>query len=214
MSTRTKRAGRSPATTERRGVTLVELVVVLVILATIAGLALTVVAPASVDARETATRVTLTNVRSAIDGPYRLNLGRVPDRLADLLRKPPGEPAYDAASQTGWNGPYVRVPLARYTAGPSGAPGREDFVDPSFTVDYGATGDPAIHDAYGRPIVLQVPDVDGDGVYSADERRHVRVVSAGPDRVIDTPTNLLFPTLAQCNDDLVLFVTVADQREP
>jgi type II secretory pathway pseudopilin PulG len=195
-------------------VTLVELVVVLVILAAIAGLALTVVAPASVDARETATRVTLGNVRGAIDGPYRLNLGRGPDFVADLLRQPTAAPDYDPASQTGWNGPYVRVPLARYVVGPSGTPGAEDHVDASFTSDYGATGDLAVHDAYGRPIVLQVPDADGDGAYSDAERRHARLVSAGPDGVIDTPRDVVFPALSQCGDDVVLYVTAADQRQP
>lgn len=191
--------------------TLVELVVVLLIVGAIAGLAITKVGTAADDSREQTTRLTLTNLRNAIDGPYRLNLGRAPEFVADLLR--PATPgAYDPASLTGWNGPYVRVPIARYRVGPVGMPGDDDFVHSSFTADYGVDDDLAVLDSYGAPIVLQIPDVDGNGDYSADERRSARLVSAGLDGEIDTPRDAHFPSLALCDDDLVLYVEAADQR--
>lgn len=195
------------------GVTLMELVVVMVILAAIAGLAITAVGSAAEDAREQTTRLTLANVRSAIDGPYRFNMGRLPESVADLLKKPTEAATFDPVSQHGWNGPYVRVPIARYTVGPVGTPEDPNWVDVSFVDDYGMTGDLAILDGYGKPIVLQIPDIDADDAYSPDERRHVRLVSAGLDGVIDTPRDMLFPTLLECDDDLVVYVVVADERE-
>lgn len=206
------RAESTRARARRRGMTLVELVVVLVVLAAIAGLALTSVGTVAEDAREQTTRLSLSNLRNAIDGPYRLHLGGIPQSVADLLRAPTGAPAYDPSSKTGWNGPYVRVPIARYVVGPILTPGAEGFVDASFTLHYGSSGDLAVLDGYGRPIVLQVPDPDADDDYSAEERRHARLVSAGFDGVVDTPRNALYPSLALCDDDLVLYLVVADTR--
>lgn len=198
-----------------RGMTLVELVVVLVIIAAIAGLAITVVGSTAEEGREQATRVSMTNMRSAIDGPYRLHVGTQPESIADLLRKPAAVPLFNPATQRGWNGPYVRAPIARYVVGPVGLPTDENYVSETFTDDYGVDGDLAILDGYGRPIVLQVPDVDANDVYSASELRLARLVSAGVNGVVDTPRDTPlsdFPSLDSCEDDIVLYLFVADDR--
>lgn len=88
----------------REGFTLIELVVVMAIVATL----LTIAAPRyvqSVDrSREAALRQTLSVTREAIDH-YHEDTGRYPETLEDLvtrryLRKPPFDPVADTAS--GW----------------------------------------------------------------------------------------------------------------
>ncbi|MEM8550610.1 MAG: hypothetical protein AAGF10_07445, partial [Verrucomicrobiota bacterium] len=59
-------------------------------------------------------------------------------------------------------------------------------------------------DGWGNPIVIQLPEV-ASGLTDA-ELESVRLVSAGPDGVIDTPTDTLLPTAVEKNDDLVLYL--------
>ena len=194
--------------------TLVELVVVVVILVTLAALVVRPLVVTADQAREDSTRVSLRAVRDAIVA-YRDDVRRMPSTLADLLQKPALVDEYDERTRRGWRGPYVHVPLARYVVGPMGQPGDDDFVHSSFTIAYGTAGDPAIPDAFGRPIVLQIPDVDSSGVPpSSEEARHARLVSAGLDGVFQASTDVFFPTLGSVRDDLVHYVDVADLRAP
>ena len=73
---------------------------------------------------------------------------------------------------------------------------------------YGLDGDVTPLDGWGRAIVLQLPAVD-PGI-SADELAAVRLISAGPNGVIDTPATTLAPTPAQVGDDLVLYLDMED----
>jgi type II secretory pathway pseudopilin PulG len=76
----------------------------------------------------------------------------------------------------------------------------------NFLARYGETGDPAVLDGWGNPIVLQVPQTPGTTEH--DRTRHARLVSAGPNGVIDTDPGELMPN--ERGDDLVLFLWIAD----
>jgi len=197
-------AGRFVRSAGARGFTLVEVVVVLVILATIAAFVTTSVASVAEDAREDTTRISLGTLREAILTSYLRDIGELPTTLGDLQRRPSTEAPYDPRTRRGWRGPYVRPTGALYVVGPAGTRGTDSYVDATFTTEYGVAGDPAIHDGYGRPIVLQIPDADGNDIVSAEEARHARLVSAGLDRVIDTPVDELFPSNVG-RDDIVLY---------
>jgi type II secretory pathway pseudopilin PulG len=155
---------------------LVELLVVLVILAALAGTAMVAAQRAGEEGFDAATKKSLVTLREAFE-VYRKDVLAPPQHVADLLRKPDGVPAYSPATRTGWRGPYVLAASGRYelTAGAQTA---------GFGLAYGDHLDPAVIDAWGRPIVLQVPDVDDDAVLTEDERRHARLVSAGFDGVL------------------------------
>ena len=81
------------------GFTLIELLVVLVIL----GLLAAFVAPQVLNylgrAKTDAASVQVQNIASILD-LYRLDTGRYPERLEDLVEQPPDAPS--------WNGPYIQ----------------------------------------------------------------------------------------------------------
>lgn len=91
---RSRRARRGAA-----GFTLIELLVVLVIL----GLLAAFVAPQVLNylgrAKTDAASVQIQNISSILD-LYRLDTGRYPERLEDLVEQPPDAP--------NWNGPYIQ----------------------------------------------------------------------------------------------------------
>lgn len=194
-----------------RGWTFVELLVVLVFVAALAG---TILGgfndTARSGARET-TEATLVAIRDAIvgraplgarpTGGFRADNLRDPTFIADLLRKPSDCVPFDPTTGIGWRGPYVTGPVATFQA------------DAVFTEEYGVPGDPVLLDGWNRPIVLQVPVPGGEGAVDPADERYARLVSAGPNGVIDTPRDAWFPPLAQCGDDLVLYVHVTDQRK-
>ena len=69
-----------------------------------------------------------------------------------------------------------------------------------FATTFGTTGDPAMLDAWGSPIIIQWPTGDTTGTY-------VRLVSAGPNGKIDTALTDL-PASSR-GDDVVLFLRQA-----
>ncbi len=196
-----------------QGLTLVELLVVLAILASIAafvtvglfsdGVTLTGPDGRERSQEEIATVATMQAVRDALVGGsinepgYLQDLGALPVRLAYLIQNIGGvEPEpFDPATKRGWRGSYIRGIGARY----------EDFVEAdnsdNFDDDdgnpYGVAGDPAILDAWRKPLLLQEPDTDD-----------ARLVSAGPNRILETdPANGID---ADRGDDLVLFLLTED----
>jgi type II secretory pathway pseudopilin PulG len=183
---------------------LFELLAVVVILATLAALVSSAVQRGIEGADATTTTATLTSLRDASRG-FRTDVFAMPRSIQDLLRQPewlaPPLATFDVVKGVGWRGPYVRGPNHVYELDPN---------DP-LSSTFGGAGDLVMVDAWNRPIVLQRPDPGNDGVDSTDER-YVRVVSAGPDRVLETPAAPYYPTKAQCGDDLVLYCLVADQR--
>jgi hypothetical protein len=130
--------------------------------------------------------------------------------VADLLRAPAGAPTWSPATRTGWNGPYLHVTGATYA------------VDATrgFTSVYGSDGDPTLMDGWRNPIVLQIPSWSGAGSPDPVDVRHARLVSAGPDGVVQTPTSdaaaapgtARFPSRSACGDDVVVYLQVADER--
>lgn len=196
----------------RAAFTLAELVVVLVVISIVATLVVlstsSVAAQSSIDG----TRSSLASLREAIVGRtgFVASVARAPERVAELYERGASEP-FDPRTGIGWRGPYARGAVAPYALDPARG----------FVAQYGIPGEPVPTDAWSNPIVLQLPDVDGDGVLSARERDHARLVSAGPDGTVQTPRtgaaalapgDAYFPSLAQCEDDLVLYVFLTDQR--
>ncbi|MEM8669110.1 MAG: hypothetical protein AAGG48_16425 [Planctomycetota bacterium] len=106
--------------------------------------------------------------------------------------------SYDPTTGRGWSGPYVdhRAGIrARYVI--------DDLR--GFVQQYGEEGDPVPLDGWGNPIVLQQP-VGSNGVHAPNSTRFARLVSAGPDGILQTPIFTLEPTPADTADDLVVYL--------
>jgi prepilin-type N-terminal cleavage/methylation domain-containing protein len=206
----------------QRAFTLVELATVVVVLVVLAGVAVSAAGDATTQAVRAATQTSMTAARDAIVGVghsrsdltgrcFVGDLGRLPTGVQELLDGRTLS-AYDPATGRGWRGPYVLAPRATFGDLDATLP-----VSPSrqpMWSRYGQPTDAALLDGHGRPLVLQIPDADGDGSSTDDDRRHARLVSAGADGLIDTPRDVYYPTLTVCADDLVLYLRVADLRTP
>lgn len=197
----------------RAGFTLLEMIIVLGILVLLAGLIVAKTGGIVDQAPADATKASMSRLRDAV-GAYYKDVGRMPATVGDLFSRPAGVSSWDAVAHVGWNGPYLQTATGTY---------RVDAAAGFMTV-WGADGAPAAIDGWNRPIILQVPDGDGDWIATppdANEFRHARLVSAGPDGIIQIPATppvgagtYLLPNLSQCGDDLVLYVRVADTRAP
>jgi prepilin-type N-terminal cleavage/methylation domain-containing protein len=117
-----------------------------------------------------------------------------------------------------WNGPYVTHQGARYkvmdpTQQAAGATsdqyGVADVVDSTGAIT--TPGDPTVLDAWGRPVVVQVPNTSGGSTPSATDLMYARLVSAGPNGTLDTSESVQMPTTAQRGDDVIMFLFVPDQ---
>ena len=86
--------------TGQRGFTLVELLLVLVILALIAGLVLPGIIGKAESAKAKAAASQVTRLSMAVESYY-LETGRTPDSLDDLVNEP--------GDANGWNGPYIKA---------------------------------------------------------------------------------------------------------
>ena len=199
------------STLMRRGLTLLELIVVLLVLVAMAGLAVPLLTQHGDDARETATRATLTELRDAVITYHGDQLGALPSprttapvpsrsataQLVFLFVNPTTfedadngtsdtASTFDPTYQRGWRGPYLASPTGRYAIDASNG----------FTDLYGEANDLCQLDAWGRPCVIQAID-DGD---SWD----VRIVSAGRNGSLETDpaTSTAALTIADQGDDL------------
>jgi len=200
------------------------LLVVLAVLVALAGLVVPLLSPSNVGAdsdgdgqTETAQAVTtetsLTRLRDVLAGtPQRPGLRQdlagvsadrwLQMRMADLFRSrtdPPDWsgvlPEFDPQTGLGWRGPYLLQSSGLY----------EVNVPAGFTADYGADGDRAIYDGWGRPIVVQWPSTSDP---DKDRVRRGRLVSAGENRVLETDPSVLDPDPtdpADVGDDLVVY---------
>lgn len=203
----------------KRGFSLLELVVVLGILVALGGIAVRMGTPAKDSAHRQATITSLQVLRDAVM-QYWSDTKHVPfDGVATeateldrfhvrwLFVNPINEtvdptPTYPD-TRVGWNGPYLIAPTGSYTVS---APA-------NFTTQYGLDSDPAILDAYssatvaafaaGHPIVVQ----DVDPLLSL---RDIRIVSAGPNGIIDTPPSVLTVDLTDedVGDDLYVAISL------
>lgn len=185
-----------------------ELLVVLVILIAISGVVTMLVSNGITvkgvdgrrrDAAEIATLATMREVSETLVGAstaepgYRQDVGGLPTRLGALIENLEGEPLYEPAKKRGWRGPYLVHSSALYgTSVEAGDNFDDDDGNP-----YGAATDPAILDAWGKPLILQQPDT-----------LDARLVSAGPNRTLDTDPDI--PLDGTPSDDLVQFLLASD----
>jgi len=230
---------RIPGAGRRRGLTLMEMVVVLFVLVALAGLIVPLIGHMGEDARQQATHATLARVAEAIVGPggyeeamrfardgadaqfighgtglpwpspAEISAGRADHpQLRYLFVRPTDLKDYDPSSAQRFYDPVARVGWRDAWLSPTTATAYAVNVSNGFTVAYGegdggenpSADDPAPTDGWVNPIVIQLPNAD------PDERANVRLVSAGPDGVLDTPGNVLTPSGSQKNDDVVLYL--------
>lgn len=153
-----------------------------------------------------------------VDHPQLRYLFVNPDRAADANDPFPFERSPRLLSGRTWQGPYLSHSGARYQITDDESEGTGN----GFTRRYGETGDPTVLDAWGRPIVLQLPQgIPGDfpdGMTETEQRRirrlHTRLVSAGPSGRLHTPPDVLMPSENERGDDVVLFLFRYDEQGP
>jgi general secretion pathway protein G len=100
----TKRSDKWPTGHAAGGFTLVELLLVLVILALIAGLVLPGIIGKAEGAKVRAASTAVSRLSMGVETFY-LDTGSTPSRLEDLVEEP--------QSADGWNGPYVKTSLLK-----------------------------------------------------------------------------------------------------
>lgn len=185
----------------RSGLTLLELVVVLMITVALAGVMVPLVTDSATEAREKAAEASLTALRDVVANYWidsgalkrlpRPNLMVTPTRqdapqLVFLFANPDHYPdatfTFDPTYRVGWRGPYLREATGIYTVGGT------------FTTRYGESGDAAVVDPWGNPIVIQNPGPIAVGL------QDVRLVSAGPNGVIDISPTTFSSALNDSND--------------
>ena len=221
---------------------MVEMVVVIAILAMVSLLVVQSVGSVREEAEKTVARANLCSMRDAFCGTAAASgcladMKYIPGfsnslvRIGYLLEAPTNYPAFtnfDPVTRRGWHGPYVQDvrPVDNTNETLSGCfPAVHDrrcATDTTFgergfyAADYGATNDPALADPWGNPVVLQMPTNE----LSDDELlQYARLVSAGPNGVLDTPLDRLAGreadgTASNRLDDIVLFLKRADVYEP
>jgi prepilin-type N-terminal cleavage/methylation domain-containing protein len=182
-----------------RGLTLLELVVVLVILVALAAIVVPLAGNLVGDSREDVTRQSLKEIRNVIANMYWDDMYESlpwPDQavidagqranhpqLCFLLVNPEtyqdenagtadDQQTFDPNYRRGWRGPYL-TPRQGSTYGIDASRGFSNY--------YGENGDPGIFDAWGNPIVIQNPGLSPNG------NEDVRIVSAGPDGELHIP---------------------------
>lgn len=170
--------------------TIIELIVVLCVLAALAGLSLPILSGTCSIAATATTQSTLREVSHAtslywsdcklltLDGTTTVATEATRFQVRWLFRNPQtnsSNNSFDINTTIGWNGPYVLSP----TGNPL------------------VFGDVTIIDAWNHAVVIQ-------DVSSASTPRNVRIVSGGPNGSIEIPTNLATSSLNGSNtgDDL------------
>jgi type II secretory pathway pseudopilin PulG len=171
----------------RAGLTLMELIVVLVILVGLAGILVPMISGVTQNAQQTSTQVTMTTLRNAVMQYYQdmkgISLNRpipgtafpvdatgMPQTLKDLQIQPAltnssgNSILFNPVTQRGWRGPYLLQATGTFLKSAT-APSPGTSLDVSFyptaagSTPYGALGDIAFLDGWGNPIVLQWPSV-------------------------------------------------------
>jgi len=99
-----RRNGLAQGGSRQGGFTLVELLLVLVILALIAGLVLPSIIGQAESAKAKSASSSISRLSMAVETFY-LDTGNTPERLQDLVENP--------GDVSGWNGPYVKATLLK-----------------------------------------------------------------------------------------------------
>lgn len=110
-----------------RGFTLFELMIVIVVLAIIAGVGIPQIGAMVKASKVSATKSELVEIKQAIIGDPQVvaggtnvargfegDIGNPPNRLQDLATKPDTIPSYDRITGRGWNGPYIDTSEGAY----------------------------------------------------------------------------------------------------
>lgn len=105
---------------DRRGFTLIELVIIIVVLGIVAAVAIPKFGSLTENARINATKEEMLTLKKAIVGDPRVtaggryinrgfegDIGHPPANLMELAVKPDSLTAYDKFTRIGWNGPYI-----------------------------------------------------------------------------------------------------------
>jgi len=179
-----------------RGLTLIELVVVLTVLVALSAMVVPLVSGHGAAARDTGTRSTLQEVRDVILNRYLVDVHDpqvipitlegdsvnvlAPPTIRSLFQKPEHLAAYNPSVRLGWNGPYLVETGAQY-------PGTPTAVAQGFTPQYGTPGEPAILDCWGNPIVIRAEMmIRQDELGNSVELPYWALVSAGRDGILAT----------------------------
>jgi len=218
---------RSGDATGSSGFTLIELVVVVVLVAALATLVIPTVASVGDESHEVVTRANMARVREAILERYLGDMRHAEDpslgapaghgsglpwpaagggradhpQLHVLYHAPRADAEYDPIHRLGWRGPYLE-PATSVSWAPELAPAGEAAF-------YGEPGDRAPADGWGRPLVIQLPDVT-PGAVTEEELLHVRLVSAGANGELEVERTSLTCPEAERGDDLVAFLLIAE----
>ena len=179
----------------RTGLTLVELMVVLVVLVAAAALVVPLVGEAPREARATATRTSLETVRDAyvrlrMENPFRADgspLTPEQIRVGDLFNRTALLKPWDPVVKTGWHGPYLAGVGSTYVFPASG-------IDPfGFAASHGSSPvaepclfDPFNHDDGHRCPIVFNHAMDGGALV-------VWAQSAGPNGILETPAGVPVP---------------------
>jgi type II secretory pathway pseudopilin PulG len=198
----------------RAGLTLVELLVVLVILIAVSGLlvvnfnnpSVKGVGGTNLSANEAVTLATMRELEKTLIGggsdqpSFFQDVGFLPERLASLFigdtQDADGDPVddvadnYNVVTKVGWRGPYLLDEGYRYGAYNPG-------VGSNFTEDYAIDSDPVVLDGFGRPIVMQQASTE-----------YARIVSAGKNGVLETDPESEID--GNRGDDIVRFLRATD----
>ncbi len=186
------------------GLTLIELVVVLTVLAALAGLVVPLISRQAADARVSTTQASLRQIRDVILNRYLVDNPRsmivitedpdptvititlagqsqdvwAPTRIRSLFTQSPRAAAYNPSVRLGWNGPYLVRTGARY-------PGTTEATARGFIADeYAHPDDPVLLDGWGNPLVVRPIEDPNDG-------NHWAIISAGPDGNLNTTNDNL-----------------------
>ncbi len=225
---------------KEKGVTLIELTVVLLILIALAGLAVPYVSGTGSKAMCQATDATLQAVKEAVMGGgagpgfYGDTLGYFPKAtksytadyhlkyiLTPLTDSSWGKMlTYNPKTALGWRGPYLMTGMTNNY--PVDADNDTTDLTDELHSSYGSAtyvdsaivvGDEVVLDGWGRPVILQVPTA-GCSTY-ADPVKCARLVSAGPVPGRNIQSNGFSATLTDGDgvnrdDDRVLFLSIPD----
>ncbi len=194
------------------GFTLIELILVVMVLAILAGVVVpllgglgnisTPLGPKS--DRLIVTETSMRAIQDAIIGTESrpgawTDLGRKPnlfpiDLSLLLSQVHPDAADFDPVTKIGWRGPYLK------------------------------TGSSNLVDGWGNLLKIFIPDINQNSKIDRSELQYARLVSAGADGILDTVESNLedyIPggsdpstglTLEECGDDVLLFFFIADTR--
>ena len=219
----------------RQGFSLIELVLVVMILAILAGLVIPLIGNftpgGEKSEKQIVTETSMIAIRDAILGTATspgawADLGQQPalfptnpfwltleyEQLSSLAPAIYAKGPFDPVTKIGWRGPYLKGSLILDSEGEI----LRDFEGNAF-----------LQDAWNNPLTIFVPDTNNDGFMDSSDITYARLASTGEDETLQTeeknttkydpsgtdPLTNANLTRADCGDDLVLFFFVGDNRQ-